>query len=461
MHSFFERNRFLLAFAALSSLMGVSVGLAKMATSLYSLALGANETMLGMISAAQMVGILVMGLPVGFLVDRVGPRPLFLIGSALAGLAYVAIPWIPTAEFLLLCTLVISFFMPLRFISLNTIFMQQLDIVGVSKAGWYRGSHMLGMFLLGPVIAPPLIERFDFNGIFYLIGVIFALTIILSPMVLNSYGGKAVAHPSPAAPRLRSQLALLWSHPGLRQVSLIEFFCHGMNMFYSFFIVVIAINDLHLSMVDATGLVAVQGLTYVLALFFMGGFLARSSQKNAYLSCFAVICAALGVLGNAATLPLLWFGAALLGLASGTLEVVNLTRFARIGAQIGRGKAAAVNALAGPGGSLFASLIGGPLGYYLSLQTVFILFIPAWLMLYVLILRTEPLQAGLGQSFMALLGLGQRHRLGLTVLAIALIPLILLISFPAVSKTAFEPFIAGIGHFKDSLTYSLFSRPQH
>lgn len=381
MRAFFVNNRFLLAFAGLSSLMGISIGLAKMTTSLYSLKLGANETLLGLISAAQMVGILLMGLPVGLMVDRFGPKPLFLLGSVCAGLTYFAIPTIPSAEFLLLCTLFISFFMPLRFVSLNTIFMQQLDTVGESKAGWYRGSHMSGMFLLGPMMAPALIEHFDFDGLFYLIGLIFALTIVLAPPVLNSYKSNMNPQALTRANGFRQQLALMWRHPGLREVNLIEFFCHGMNMFYSFFIVVIAINDLRLSASEASQLVAVEGLTYVLALFFMGGLLSRDRQNNAYLCCFAAICGALAILASSQQLLYLWLGGGLLGLASGALEVINLTRYARIGAEIGRGKVAGINALAGPCGMLLASLIGGPLGQYLGLQTVFLLFIPAWLLL--------------------------------------------------------------------------------
>jgi|GEM_PF-471432 len=389
MRAFLVNNRFLLAFAGLSSLMGISIGLAKMATSLYSLKLGANETLLGLISAAQMVGILLMGLPVGLMVDHFGPKPLFLLGSVCAGLIYFAIPAIPSAEFLLLCTLFISFFMPLRFVSLNTIFMQQLDAVGESKAGWYRGSHMSGMFLLGPMMAPALIEQFDFDGLFYLIGLIFALTIVLAPPVLNSYNGKSNMNPQ-AITRdnaFSQQLALMWQHPGLREVNLIEFFCHGMNMFYSFFIVVIAINDLRLSASEASQLVAVEGFTYVLALFFMGSFSSRGRQKHAYLCCFTTICSALAILASSQQLLYLWLGGGLLGLASGALEVINLTRYARIGAEIGRGKVAGINALAGPCGMLLASLIGGPLGQYLGLQTVFLLFIPAWLLLALRFLR--------------------------------------------------------------------------
>jgi MFS family permease len=370
--------------------MGISIGLAKMGTSLYSLKLGADETMLGFISGAQMIGIMVMGLPVGFWVDRIGPTPLFLLGSLLGAVGYATIPQIPTLEFLLLCTALISFVMPLRFISLNTIFMRQLDMIGESKAGWYRGSHMIGMFLIGPVIVPPLIAYFEFKGVFYLIAIIFVATIVMSPIVLKHYGEKTAAARQRSS--LKAQLGLIFKHAGLQEVCLIEFFCHGMNTFYTFFIVVIAINQLKLDTATATGLVAIQGFAYILALLLMGVFTSRLGQKKSYLSSFLLICLSLALLGNSTSLSVLWLGSALLGLSSGTLEVVNLTRFARIGSEMGQGKVAAINGLAGPFGMLCASLGGGQLGYYLGLPTVFTLFIPIWLILTLRLLRSEAAQ---------------------------------------------------------------------
>jgi hypothetical protein len=60
------------------------------------------------------------------------------------------------------------------------------------------------------------------------------------------------------------------------------------------------------------------------------------------------------------------------------MQIVNLTRFAHIGARIGRGQTAGINALAGPSGAFFGSLLGGGLGRSLGLQTVFLLFIPVF-----------------------------------------------------------------------------------
>ncbi|HEX6242777.1 MAG TPA: MFS transporter, partial [Polyangiales bacterium] len=90
--TFLARHRFLIVFAALSSLMGTSVGIARVTTSLYAVDLGADARVLGLIAASQSVGILVVSMPVGVLVDRYGARIPFLVGSLLAGLVYALIP---------------------------------------------------------------------------------------------------------------------------------------------------------------------------------------------------------------------------------------------------------------------------------------------------------------------------------------------------------------------------------
>ncbi len=51
MHTFLQRHRFLLMFATLSTLMGTSVGIARVTNSLYAIELHANESMLGLIAA--------------------------------------------------------------------------------------------------------------------------------------------------------------------------------------------------------------------------------------------------------------------------------------------------------------------------------------------------------------------------------------------------------------------------
>jgi MFS family permease len=159
---FVERNRFLLTFAVLSSLMGTTVGMAQVSASLYAVQLGSSKTMLGLIAGSQSVGVLAMSLPIGVMVDRFGPARPFVLGTLLAGATYALLPIWATPSWLLACTAAISFFMPFRFVALNTVFLQQLASLGEAKAGWYRGTHMLGMFLLGPALGARAISSLGF-----------------------------------------------------------------------------------------------------------------------------------------------------------------------------------------------------------------------------------------------------------------------------------------------------------
>ena len=82
----------------------------------------------------------------------------------------------------------------------------------------------------------------------------------------------------------------------------------------------------------------------------------------------------LAVLGCAASPGLLWFGSLALGLGLGTLQIANLTRYARVGHRVGHGKVSGINALAGPTGGILGNLCGGIIGGFFSLQAVFLAF---------------------------------------------------------------------------------------
>jgi MFS family permease len=259
MRQLLARNRFLFAFSLLSSIMGTSVGIAKVTTSLYAVRLGAHEALLGLIASSQSIGVLIMSLPLGLMVERHGPARVFTLGTLVAGVLYLVLPLVATADFLLACTTAIGFFMPFRFVALNTVFLEQLLSLGDAKAGWYRGTHMAGMFLIGPMLAAGMIERFSFAGTYWWIAAAFALTILLSPIVFGPYAARQVAVGPLRWTDLSARLGLIGRDPELRRACLVECAAQSINAFYSFFIVVIAVTSLGLARGDAAGLVAAQG----------------------------------------------------------------------------------------------------------------------------------------------------------------------------------------------------------
>jgi predicted MFS family arabinose efflux permease len=374
--AWFEQHRFLIVFALLASLMGVSVGMAQVTTSLYAVHLHASATELGLIAGAQSIGVLFVGLPVGVLVDRFGPFRPFLTGTVLVGLVYSLLPLGASPLWLSSCTAVISFLMPLRFVSLNTLFLEQLASLGEGKAGWYRGTHMLGMFLLGPLLGAALVSRLGFAWTYRLIAGLFFVTIAVSPIVFGRYGGRPRASAG-AAPRklswrgLRAQLGLLVSDPEVRRISLLESLTQATGAFFTFFIVVVALQSAGLDPSEASSLISAKGVTYIIALFVLGGSVERLGPRRAKLTSFATIAVGLSVIGAGAHPLWLWIGSLLLGLGLGMIQIATLTRYAQIGARTGHGKASGLNALAGPSGGVLGSLAGGVLGKWIGLETVF------------------------------------------------------------------------------------------
>lgn len=379
MTAWLERHHFLITFALLSSFMGISVGLAKVTTTLYALHLGAQGWMLGSIAAAQSLGILFSSLPMGVLVERYGPTRLFMAGSLIAGLLYLLLPLLPSSLFLLFMTALVSLVMPSRFVSLNTVFMAALERMGEGRAGWYRGTHMSGMFLIGPLLAALVVQAVGHAGSYWLIAAMFFATIWLSPRVLSQYSGPARGdgqHKAGMGEVLRSVLA----DPLARRLAWQEGSIQALNIYYAFYIVVIAVQSLGLPAAGAGSLVAVQGAAFVFALFLLGGWVGRLGRQAFPLGALLVVLAA-SILAFAARPVWLWGGGAMLGLGLGLLQIQNLTQFSRVGARLGHGRVAGFSALAGPAGGLVGGLLGGTLGQWIGLQMVFLVFVPlfGWL----------------------------------------------------------------------------------
>jgi MFS family permease len=345
--------------------------MAQVAASLYAVSLGASETMLGLIAGAQSIGVVLVSLPIGMLVDRLGPARPFLLGTLLAGLTYAAVPLVPTPAYLLLCTALISFFMPLRFVSLNTLFLKQLASLGESKAGWYRGTHMLGMFLLGPALGAQAVASLGFAWTYRVISAAFLLTLALSPIVFARYSTAPERRGGSFLGRLGEQLSLLVRDRDIRGVSIVELATQAAGSFFTFFVIVLAVTELGATGSEASTLVGLKGGAYIFSLFALGGLLRRLGRA-AYPISFLAIALGLSSVGLGRGLGPLSFGALVLGLGLGAVQIATLTRYAKLGERTGHGKISGMSALVGPSGGVLGNLVGAGLGHFLSLPRVFL-----------------------------------------------------------------------------------------
>lgn len=351
--------------------MGVSVGMAQVTTSLYAVELGSSATMLGLIAGAQSVGVLVMSLPVGMLVDRFGPARPFVVGTSLVGAVYALLSLRGSQLGLLAGTALISFAMPLRFVSLNTVFFEQLATLGESKAGWYRGTHMLGMFLIGPLLGATLVSALGAAWAYRAIAALFLVTIAVSPIVFVRYGARPTTERALGWRALKAQLGLLVSDVEVRRVSALESLTQATGSYFTFFIVVVALQVAGLNASQASTLLSAKGITYIIALFLLGGVVRRLGPVRATLASFGCLALSLAAIGLSQHQLWLWAGSLGLGLGLGTIQIATLTRYAQIGSRTGHGKASGLNALAGPSGGVFGSIVGSSLGRWVGLQQVF------------------------------------------------------------------------------------------
>ncbi len=368
---FLEKNRFLLSFMLVASTAGLGVGTAQVTISLYALHLHASELQLGFIAAAQSIGILLMGLPTGLMINRFGPLVLFAMGSLLAGLWYGLIPVVGQVWFLITCMALVSFCMPLRFISLNTVFMSNLNQLGAVKAGWFRGTHMIGYMLLGPMLAVWLIKSLSFGGSFLTIALMLTVPVILSPLIFASYKVDRQASPKLSMRAIVQQLSLLKTEVTLRYTSLFELFDSAVMGYFTFFIVVIAVRNYGFSSAAAASLVTLYGSVYMASLFGMGLFLNILGEKRMYQLGFGLVATGLFSLGLPLSSNWLFLGSPLLGWGLGTLNVVNLSVFARVGQRVGMANVSAMSLTFGPSGNLLGSILGGWVGHFWGLQALF------------------------------------------------------------------------------------------
>ena len=261
--------------------------------------------------------------------------------------------------------------MPLRFVSLNTVFFEQLGSLGESKAGWYRGTHMLGMFLIGPLLGAALVSAVGVGWAYRAIAALFFVTIAVSPIVLSRYGSRPAQRRALGWDAIREQLHVLAHDSEVRRVTTLEALTQATGSYFTFFIVVVALQVAGLGAGEASSLISAKGITYVVALFLLGGSVKRLGALRASLASFSCLALSLWVIGTSERPLWLWVGALGLGLGLGTIQIATLTRYAQIGARTGHGKASGLNALAGPSGGVFGNIVGGLLGRWLGQQMVF------------------------------------------------------------------------------------------
>ncbi|MEJ2900349.1 MFS transporter [Acinetobacter sp. NS-4] len=381
--------KFMSSFVLLTIIAGLGVGVARVLISLYAVHLNASELQLGLISAAQNIGILFMALPIGVLVQRLGSLKVFSIGSVMGAVLYFLTPLQANAWYLMILTALVSCFLPMRFVSINTVFLSNLKRLGPAKAGWFRGSHMMGFFLIAPALSVLLIEHFGYGGSFYCVALLFLGTLFFAPFCFQKVHQHTESTPSFQWRDVVAPLALLKTHAPLRVICALEFLSSVANNYFGFFIVVIAIQSFSLAESMAVMLLTTQGLVFVGSLFTMGGLAELVGYQKFYLIGLGLISSALLTLAITSVTLWMWPASLMLGLGLGMLHIANFMSFAKVGEQTAMAKISPILALVGPTGGLLGGFLGAAFGASMGLQNLFLPIGLAFIALILLISRDQ------------------------------------------------------------------------
>jgi MFS family permease len=166
---------------------------------LYLITFGASSTVIGAVMAVFTITAIVMRIPVGLLIDRVGRKPFLLYGIALFTAGNSGYLWAPS----------ILLMLPFRVLhglgwsgcttAVSTI---SADIVPQARRGDLMGYAGMASSLasaLGPVLGFALFHRFDYSGVFLGASALLVLSFVLS-----------IAVTEPRKPSIKTDKAERW-----------------------------------------------------------------------------------------------------------------------------------------------------------------------------------------------------------------------------------------------------------
>ncbi|MNM66066.1 Major Facilitator Superfamily protein [compost metagenome] len=377
-----ELRAFLLRFIGLTLLSGVTIGMNKVLATLLGLHLHVSNFQLAAISSAETLAMALGTIPAGYILSRGNPRHLYACVSLSLALAFCVLPWLPGWQWVALLMFLVGLCISLRIVAMSTVFLVRLPELGQGKAGWYKGTLILGMQFLGPLCGNYLIAQLGLKAGFLISALMFAILAVLGWHVLpnntlpsSTSPRKHAAHAGvPGAASLGELLCL----PIVRTTYLFEILASFTASSVGVFSILLAIRVLHWPAHHAVWLMAVQGLSCVLVLLFLGRFvLASRYRAQLYAGAHLAIMAALLILGLWPSSIAYLAASVLLGLGLGVNNLVNTDNIAR--APVDKARVSAHLTLFGMVGGTAGALAAGRLADLTGLRNVFLIWLAPWL----------------------------------------------------------------------------------
>lgn len=369
----FQGNELILKFMLINISTGIAMGMVNFILPIYALSLNASSTQIGLIKGIAGVGDLLVVLPAGFMVDYLGSKKMYSVSAVMGSSIIILISFVSNIELLLLIMVFFGMARSLRTTSLNADFFKNMNLIGIKKGGWFKGSMTVGGALIGPVLGGIAIVAMSFKSYFAL-----ASVFLLAPflVILARTNGGSNLPVKPKNLRLTdatNHYKALAKNRSLISATIIESINGAFFITFSTFIIVLVIKDLGLSPGVAAMLIALKGGATICVVFLCGQLL-RKNNTNLYLFSFIITILALLVLGMSRDILQLSIASIVLGIGSGLITLITFTQIGNIDGE--KGKIAGIFSFGFGMGSIIGPTVGGIIGDAYGVQTIFLSFIP-------------------------------------------------------------------------------------
>jgi predicted MFS family arabinose efflux permease len=379
----------------LALISGISIGLAKVVTQFFALAIGADAFQIGLIMAMESIGMVLVTVPAGFIIARFGARRVYAIASLGPLIVNLLLPFASGVIGLAVGRLVIGLCIPFRIVSMNSTFLAQLNRIGVGKAGWYRGALTAGLALIGPALATVLTQHVDYIWSFAIIAALFGIMAVGSLYFFTDEAPLATVPKGLSANGIVSEARTLLRNKDVSESCVIEFISSATGSLFAAFIIVVAAHLNGLTKEDGVHIMLFHGAMTVLALFGAGRLTRTLNKWIAYGIGLVLGTLALIILGTASGFAALAIGAVLLSAGQSIVHLVNMRLLSTHPGE--KSKVSGLFNLSSMTGSSVGALAGGIVSKFAGVQSIYLLWLPVlWLVagyLFFVLKGTNPHEA--------------------------------------------------------------------
>ena len=375
-----RHNTLAAAYVVANVASGTAIGAVQISVPIYALHLDASIVEIGIIRSVAGLGTLLLVIPAGLLVDHYGPRGVFVLGSLFAAVTTALLGLVMTPVSLAVVMGLSGVFHALKITALNASFFNDLGVIGIARAGWFKGSMAIGLAFLGPLLSGVMVSRVPFSVQFAVLALLTLLPLAFALAAMNARPRKILQHGLVSGLSVQvAQLKTVLADRRMYFLLTTEGLSTALFAVFSTFIAVISAQRFGLPPAAASLLMSLEGALFIATLFFASPLSRKLGTRRLFATSAAVIVTGLVALAAAASVPLLVAGVVLLGFGLGLTNLFVSDQIGRMDGE--KGKIVGVFTTAIGIGLSVGPLVGGVVGELFGPDAIFLAFVPLFALL--------------------------------------------------------------------------------